>query len=101
MFNTIKAKAQITLFVFFLIGSIGLYSYISYGYDKIASENTREYLNTVADSIFQTVRTSMGFGDADIVRKTLKNAKSIQGVKNVEIFKSKKIRRLKWVNILN
>jgi methyl-accepting chemotaxis protein len=77
--------------MFFLIGSIALYSYISYGYNKIASKNTQKHLKTISDSIFQTVRTSMGFGDATIVAKTLKDAKSINGIKDVEIFKSQEV----------
>ena len=88
MFNTIKGKAQVTLFMFFFIGSAILYSYISYGYNKMATESTQEHLKTIGDSMFQTIRTSMGFGDANIVNETLKNAKSIQGVKDVEIFKA-------------
>jgi methyl-accepting chemotaxis protein len=91
MLNTIKAKAQFTLFLFFFIGSIVLYQYISYGYNKMSSENTEEYLKTISESIFQTVRTSMGFGDSNIVAETLKNAKSIAGVKDVEIFKSQEV----------
>ena len=88
MFNTIRGKAQTTLFMFFFIGSAILYSYISYGYNKMTTESTQDHLKTIGDSMFQTVRTSMGFGDSAVVATTLKNAKSIHGVKDVEIFKA-------------
>ncbi len=89
--KSFKAKALFTLFVFFAIGTVGIYLFLSYDYEKMSKDNTYKSLNMLSSSIFQTLRLSMNFGDPAVVADVVKNSKTIEGVKDAEVFKSQSV----------
>lgn len=88
MLKTFRAKVLFTLFIFIIFGFSGLYVIISNGYDKVAQKEGVSIANMLGDSIFQTVRMSMNFGDREVMDAGLKQAGEIEGVQGVSIFRS-------------
>ena len=91
MLKTIKAKLIITTLLFFIIGSSILLIFISYNSNKIIKQSTTNSIETLSDSIFVSIRTSMNMGDPDVVEDTLKTIKKIDGIDGIEIAKSKDV----------
>ena len=89
--RTIKQKMIFTLISFFSIGVISLSSYIFYSFNDISKESTKNSMKTLSNSIFVAIRTSMNFGDPEVVKSTLDKIKEIDGIKSVDIAKSKKV----------
>jgi len=91
MLKTIKSKLIFTLLAFFAVGTFVLSSYIFYSFNSMIKSSTKDTLNTLSDSIFVSIRTSMNFGDPAMVKKTLDDTKAIKGIKKVDISKSKAV----------
>ncbi len=89
--KSFKAKALVTLLAFFTIGTIGLYVFLSYDYEKKAEISTDKSLFMLSNSVFQTLKLSMNFGDGAVVDKVIKDAKEIEGVYDVKVFRSDKV----------
>lgn len=84
-------KIILTLFSFFIIGFGGLFWFLSNDYTKLISENTEQSMNTLTNSIFQTLRLAMDTGDPEVLGRTAEEAKKLPGIAELEIYKSQSI----------
>jgi len=89
MFKTIKSKLQIGIVSFFILMGVTIVLFIISNFQHLSQENTNRSLQMLSTSVFQTLRTSMNFGDPEIVENTIHNArKEIHGLKQLNIYKS-------------
>ena len=98
LFKTINSKIIILISISLIIGTISIVSFISIAFKDMTNTGTIKSLNMLSESVFQTLRASMNFGDPEIVQKTLKDAKAIKGIKELEIAQSQKIIELFGLN---
>jgi signal transduction histidine kinase len=86
-FSTKKISNKIIIWVLSLL--ILTISVISFSVvTRITNDNvkiTNESLNMLSTSIFQNLRNIMNTGDIELIKKVKNDAKTIQGVKNLEI----------------
>jgi methyl-accepting chemotaxis protein len=80
-----------TLTIFFLLGSGGLYTFLSYDYEKLTRTISNKSLEMLSSSVFQTLRLSMNFGDPAVVEHVITDAQGIDGVKEVMVYKSQDV----------
>ncbi len=59
--------------------------------ESISQQNSTKTLDMLSKSIFQTLRTTMNFGDSALVEKALHDAKTIDGVEKLTVHKSQEI----------
>ena len=85
----LNTKIIISMVVIFSFITVVLYVFLSRDYSGLISNTTKKYINILSDSIFQSVRMGMNSGDSQIVKDTLEDAKKIEGVENLKIYKSK------------
>lgn len=91
MLKTIKSKLVFTLATFFLIGTLILSTFIFYSFNSMINDYTRNNLETLSESIFVSVRTSMNFGDSAMVKDTIDTTKEIEGIQELSINKSQEV----------
>ncbi|BDY11816.1 methyl-accepting chemotaxis protein [Hydrogenimonas cancrithermarum] len=89
--RTIRGKFTVMLLTTLISGSLLLTVYLFNTFNKVVSESSRDAINTLSDSIFVAIRTSMNFGDPAIVEDTLHTVKKIEGIENIHIAKSKEV----------
>ncbi|WP_187647808.1 methyl-accepting chemotaxis protein [Nitrosophilus labii] len=96
--KSIRAKFIVmllsTLLTIFILLSIHLFN----SFNQIIEKSAKENLKTLSDSIFVAIRSSMNFGSSEEVQKTLNNIKKIEGIKDIDIAKSKKVIQLFGLN---
>ncbi|WP_456451163.1 methyl-accepting chemotaxis protein [Hydrogenimonas sp.] len=71
----------------FLLLSVFLFT----NFNRVVSGAIEANVKTLSDAIFTAVRTSMNFGDPNVVKETLETIKKIEGIERVEIAKSKEV----------
>lgn len=91
MFKSIKAKLIFTIILFCVAGSVALTAVIFYGFDSLSKDSTSRNIQTLSDSVFVAIRTSMNFGDPAFVAQTLADVKKIKGIEKIEVFKSQEV----------
>ncbi len=91
MSRTIRGKFILMLVSTFAVGSILLFIYLYVGLNKVVGNTARHNLNTLSQSIFAAVRTSMNFGSPVMVENTLKRIKNIHGIEKINIYKSQNV----------
>ena len=74
-FKSFRTKTMFTLLVFFSFGTLGLYLYLSHDYEHMSKRSANQSLLMLSDSIFQTLRLSMNFGDRAVVDEVIHDAK--------------------------
>lgn len=89
--KSFRAKALVTLCAFFAIGTLGLYSFLSRDYEQMSRNNAHKSLLMLSESIFQNLRLSMNFGDREVVNGVIHGAKGIEGVKEINVYKSPEV----------
>ncbi|MDX9814248.1 MAG: methyl-accepting chemotaxis protein [Sulfurimonadaceae bacterium] len=87
----LEYKIILTLFAFFTIGFGSLFIFLSGDYTRLISTNTQKSMDTLNSSIFQTLRMAMDTGDPAILNQTIQNAKSLEGIAGLEVYKSQNI----------
>ncbi len=90
-FKSFRTKTMFTLLVFFSFGTLGLYLYLSHDYEHMSKRSANQSLLMLSDSIFQTLRLSMNFGDRAVVDEVIHDAKGISGVKTLDVYKSEEV----------
>ncbi len=75
----------------FIVGSVLFFVYLYIGLNRVVGDTARYNLNTLSQSVFAAIRTSMNFGSPVMVENTLKKIKSIHGIEDVNIYKSEKV----------
>ena len=91
MFASVKSKVIASLFSLSIIGLIGLSYYLSTTLQHLSNTSEKHSLNMLSASIFQTMTTSMMMGDPDTVQKAFNDARKIEGIKKLNIEKSKAV----------
>lgn len=89
--KTIKSKIIASMVFGLVTGGISLMMYITMGYGDLAEKNSKKSLEMLSQSIFQTLRVSMGMGDPKVVEDTLHETKKINGIQNLTVHKSKNV----------
>ena len=91
MFTTVKSKVIISVLSLSLLGLIGVTYYFSHTLHGLSNITTKKSLNMLSKSIFQTMKSSMMLGDAQVVEDALKQAKEIPGIESLMIIKSQAV----------
>ncbi len=91
MLKSVKSKVIISVLGISILGLIGISSYLSYTLNDLSQKTTKQSLEMLSTSIFQTMTGSMMLGDPAVVEDAFKKAKSISGIKNLEIAKSQAV----------
>lgn len=89
--KTIRGK-----FIFMLVASIGigaiiLLIYLYSSVNGVISTTAKQNIETLSESVFVGVRTSMNFGDPKMVEDTLHTITAIEGIEHITIAKSKQV----------
>jgi methyl-accepting chemotaxis protein len=91
MLKTINAKIVAML----IVGTLGLTAIIivmqTSNLEKISRDNSIKTLNMLSTSVFQTLRTTMNFGDPALVEKALHDASTIDGIEKLSVHKSQAV----------
>jgi len=91
MFSSVKSKVIASILSVSIIGLIGLTYFLSSTLHELSNSSTKQSLNMLSESIFQTMTGSMMLGDPAVVEDTFSRAKSIDGIESLEISKSKAV----------
>ena len=87
----LEHKIIFTLLVFFGVGFSALFWFLSTDYTKLIATNTQKSMYTLSSSIFQTLRMAMDSGDIQIMHATTENAKKLDGIAGLDVYKSQSI----------
>ena len=91
MFSSVKSKVIISLLAVSFIGLFSVTYYISRTLHGLSNSATEKSLAMVSKSIYQTMTGSMMLGDPKVVQEAFSKAKEIQGIQELEIYKSKAV----------
>ena len=91
MFSTVKSKVIVSLLTISIFGLIGMSYYLSSTLHQLSNSSEKHSLNMLSQSIFQTMTTSMMMGDPAVVQKAFSDARKIEGIKKLNIAKSKAV----------
>lgn len=91
MFRSVKSKVIVSILGISVLGLVSLTYYLSSTLNELSNKTTKQSLRMLSDSIFQTMTTSMMMGDPELVKHTFKNAKEIEGIKDLHIAKSQMV----------
>ncbi|MFT7003870.1 MAG: methyl-accepting chemotaxis protein [Sulfurimonas sp.] len=91
MLKTVKSKVIISILTLSILGLIGLPYYISTILDNLSEKTTKQSINMLSESIFQTITGSMMLGDPAAIHEAFKEARKIEGIDTLEIARSKAV----------
>jgi len=91
MFKTLRAKIFVTTIVSSIVGVIAITMYLSNNLQQLSDKSAKKSLEMLSSSIFQTLKNSMLLGDSKIVQEAQEEAKQIEGVHDLDIYKSKQV----------
>ncbi len=91
MLKTVKAKVIFSVLSLSIIGLVGITYYLSLTLQDLSEKTTKKSLLMLSESIFQTMTSSMMMGDSSIVQDAFRGARKIDGIKSLNISKSKAV----------
>jgi len=91
MLVTVKSKVKISLVALSVLGLIGLSYYMSSTLKNLSNHTTKKSLEMLSQSIFQAMTASMMQGDPKVVEDAFEKARSIDGIDDLNIAKSKAV----------
>ena len=95
LFSFIKSKIRYKImFLLFVLMTASCFMTMFITALKIEEKNiaaTKQHLNMLNESIFQSLRTSMNTGDPVQIKKSLDSARLIEGVKKLNVAKGEKL----------
>jgi methyl-accepting chemotaxis protein len=91
MFKTVKSKVVISILSLTIIGLFGITYYLSATLTNLSERTTQKSIGMLSESIFQTMTGSMMLGDPVVVQDAYKQARKIEGIKSLEIARSKAV----------
>ncbi len=94
MLRTFRSKVLFTLSIFIVCGFGGLYFIISNGYNKMVTKEGMNIAQMLGESVFQIVRMSMNIGIREIMDSGIDDARNIDGIESVKIYKSKLVEEM-------
>ena len=89
MFRSIGFKVSAAIFVVLLISFILMQVILNLDFKNTADKMSRENLDTISTSVFQTMRMAMNLGDADKIKEAIDDAKGMEGISDIQIYPSK------------
>jgi methyl-accepting chemotaxis protein len=89
--SSIRFKIVISLIAVLIVTSAALQWVVITNFKNSQFAAGEKQLHMLGESVFQTVRGAMNFGDPKVVQATLAKAAGIKGVKSLDIYKSKKV----------
>lgn len=94
MFNSISKKVILGISAVLLVCFVIIQAVIVWQFQAYSKEETMKNIDMVAESIFQTVRTSMNSGDPEIIQKAVHTASTIPGVSSLTIYRADSVSEL-------
>ncbi|MCI7364592.1 MAG: methyl-accepting chemotaxis protein [Campylobacter lanienae] len=88
MINTIGKKIVLSIVVVLFVSFIAMQFIIIAQFNNSSTQITKDSLNMLSSSIFQTVQTAMNTGDPQIIEKSVHDASLIDGVASLQIYRS-------------
>ncbi|HDX6330530.1 HAMP domain-containing protein [Campylobacter fetus] len=86
--NTIGKKIALSMIAVLFISFVVMQFIIVGQFNNSATQTTKNNLDMLSKSIFQTVQAAMNTGDPVMIEKSVKDAGTIKGVSSIEIFRS-------------
>jgi len=91
MFVSVKSKVVFSILILNIVGVVGMSLYLTNTMEMLLDNSSKKSIRMLSDSIFQTMTTSMMLGDPKIVKDALNEAKNIDGISDLKIYKSKAV----------
>ena len=91
MFKSVKAKVIVSIVGVSILGLLSISSYLSYTLKSLSQKTTKQSLEMLSTSIFQTMTGSMMMGDPHVVEEAFAAAKAIDGIESLEITQSRAV----------
>ncbi len=91
MTKKISTKIFFTLAIFFTVGILSIFIYVSSNFQTITNDSASNNLKILSQTIFEGVRLSMNSGDPQVVSGTVHRLKEIDGIKELSLHKSKHV----------
>ncbi|WP_180383854.1 methyl-accepting chemotaxis protein [Campylobacter vicugnae] len=88
MINTIGKKIVLSMIVVLFVSFVAMQFIIIAQFNSSSTQLTKDNLNMLSTSIFQTVQTAMNTGDPAIIEKSVHDANDIEGVSSLKIYRS-------------
>ncbi|ARR04248.1 methyl-accepting chemotaxis protein [Campylobacter sp. RM9264] len=88
MINTIGKKIVLSMIVVLFVSFVAMQFIIIAQFNSSSTQLTKDNLNMLSTSIFQTVQTAMNTGDPQIIEKSVHDASLIKGVASLNIYRS-------------
>ncbi|TKX29406.1 methyl-accepting chemotaxis protein [Campylobacter sp. MIT 12-5580] len=89
MFKNIGFKISAVTFIVLLVSFIIVQVILYLDFKNTFSKMSRENLDTISTSVFQTLKMAMNLGDSQKIEEAIHEAKSMEGVSDVSIYPSK------------
>jgi methyl-accepting chemotaxis protein len=89
--KTINAKLIVSLVVGTILISIIVTYLLTSSFTSLANKQSKESLQMLSNSVFQTLRMSMNFGDGKIIEEARLEARKINGIHELKVHRSEKI----------
>lgn len=89
MFRSIGFKVSAAIFIVLLFSFIIMHIILNLDFKNTANRMSKENLDTISTSVFQTMRMAMNLGDADKIKETIHEAKKMEGISDIKIYPSK------------
>ena len=91
MFKSVKAKVTVSIVGVSILGLLSISSYLAYTLKSLSQKTTKQSLEMLSTSIFQTMTGSMMMGDPHVVEEAFAAAKAIDGIESLEITQSRAV----------
>ena len=91
MLKSVKSKVIAAIVSLSVIVLVTMTYYLSNTLRTLSEEATQQTLTMLSESIFQTMTTSMMLGDPSVIAKSYNDAKSIEGIEDLEIVRSEQV----------
>ncbi|HHH72810.1 MAG TPA: methyl-accepting chemotaxis protein, partial [Sulfuricurvum sp.] len=89
--DSIRGKFILMLISTITGGAFILLFYLYSSVNNVVSNTAKQNIETLSNAVFVAVRTSMNFGDPSIVENTLETITKIEGIEQIQIYKSKQV----------
>ena len=88
MINTIGKKIVLSIVAVLFVSFMAMQFIIIAQFNNSSTQITKDSLNMLSSSIFQTVQTAMNTGDPQVIEKSVHDASLIDGVASLQIYRS-------------
>ena len=91
MLKSVKSKVIAAIVLISISSLVGMTLYLSSTLKSLSNDTTRQSLEMLSQSIFQTMTTSMMLGDPEAIDFAYNQAKAIEGIAHLQIAKSQAV----------